>query len=139
LTVADTSFLYALLTEPDAHHAQAVDWYAAAEADLVTTPLVLVEIDHLMRARRNPRATAAFRAEIVAGTVSVEWWPSAAVEAVEIAELYRDLGVSLTDASLVALADRLETPRIATFDERHFRAMTPLRRASAFTLLPLDA
>ena len=43
------------------------------------------------------------------------------------------------DASLVALAARLGTTSIATFDERHFRAMQPLTGEPAFTLLPVDA
>lgn len=66
-------------------------------------------------------------------------WPQAAVESVAIAERYADTGVSLTDASLVALAGRLETTTVATFDERHFRALVPLGGGSAFRLLPADS
>jgi len=51
--------------------------------------------------------------------------------------LYSDLGPGLSDLSIVVLADRLETTRIATFDERPFRALRPLSGGS-FTLLPLD-
>ena len=137
MTVADTSFLYALADRRDAHHTDAVAWYERGDRRLVTTPLVLVELDHLVRA--NVAARQAFRADVVANRFALEWWGTAAAEAAEIAELYGDVGVSLTDASLVALADRLETARIATFDERHFRTMRPLRRDAAFTLLPLDA
>ena len=39
----------------------------------------------------------------------------------------------------MALAARFETNRVATFDERHFRAVEPLAGAGAFTLLPVDA
>ena len=60
-------------------------------------------------------------------------------DSVQIAQRYLDLGVSLTDASLVALAARLETTSIATFDERHFRTIQPLTGEPAFTLLPVDA
>ena len=42
------------------------------------------------------------------------------------------------DASLLALAARLSTTRIATLDERHFRVLEPLTREPAFTLLPAD-
>ena len=79
------------------------------------------------------------RRDVATGAYLVEWWTAAARDAVEIAERYGDLGVSLTDASLVALAARLETRRIATFDERHFRAVRPLHGGGVFTLLPLDA
>ena len=62
-----------------------------------------------------------------------------AAESARIARQYLDPGVSLTDASVVALAARLGTTSIAPFDERHFRAMQPLTGESAFTLLPADA
>jgi hypothetical protein len=40
---------------------------------------------------------------------------------------------------IVALAARLQTVEIATFDERHFRVMRPLSGGDAFRLLPRDA
>ena len=40
---------------------------------------------------------------------------------------YRDLGLGLADASVVATAERLGRPRLLTVDERHFRAIQPLR------------
>jgi hypothetical protein len=38
---------------------------------------------------------------------------------------------------LIVLADRYETNRIMSLDERRFRAVTPLRRG-AFVILPAD-
>jgi predicted nucleic acid-binding protein len=49
-----------------------------------------------------------------------------------------DLGIGLTEASLVLLAARIGSVDVATFDERHFRAVRPLGVADAFRLLPLD-
>lgn len=40
-----------------------------------------------------------------------------------------------TDASVVAVAERCEVQEIATFDRRHFPAITP-KRGGHFTLLP---
>ena len=139
MIVVDTAVLYALLDRSDRNHADATAWYADVNEQLATTPLVLGETDHLAAARAGPAAVRAFRRDIAAGAYLVEWWPGAAAEAVEVAERYRELAPSLTDASLVALAARLETPRIATFDERHFRAVRPLVGPPAFTLLPADA
>ena len=73
-----------------------------------------------------------------AGAYIVEWWPEAANQCAEVAERYEGLGIGLTDASLVVLADRLGTARLATFDERHFRAVLPLAGGS-FAILPMDA
>ncbi len=107
--------------------------------ELVTTPLVLAETDHLAATRAGRSAQAAFRRDVATGAYAVEWWRTAAVESVEVADRYADLGVSLTDGSLVALAARVETHAIATFDERHFRAMRPIGRAPAFTVVPADS
>jgi predicted nucleic acid-binding protein len=136
--ILDTSVIYALLDRRDRRHAEAVAWYGGLNEDLATTPMVLAETDHLASTRAGSEATRAFRADVQAGAYLVEWWPEAAASAAEIAERYRDLGIGITDASVVALADRLETNRLASFDERHFRAIRPLSRAESFTLLPVD-
>ncbi len=139
MIVVDTSFIYALLDRRDERHAEAVDWYGRVTEELATTPLVLAETDHLAGARAGPAARAAFRRDVAAGAYAIEWWPSAPAESVEIADGYSTLGVSLTDASLVALAARVGTAAIATFDERHFRAVRPVGPAAAFTVLPADS
>jgi predicted nucleic acid-binding protein len=137
--VLDSSFVYALLDRRDRRHATAADWYPTIAEGLATTPLVLAEVDYMAGSRLGSHAQSAFRRDVARGAYLVEWWPSAAAEAVEIAERYADLAPSLTDSSLVALAARLETSRIATFDERHFRALRPLSGPPAFTVLPADA
>jgi predicted nucleic acid-binding protein len=58
---------------------------------------------------------------------------------VRVAEQHADGALGLADASLVVLAQRLDTIRIATLDERHFRAIRPLTGGEAFRLLPRDA
>ena len=139
MIVVDTSVAYALLDDHDVGHEAARSWYERQYDDLLTTPLVLAEIDHLADARLGGAARSAFLADIEGGGYYIAWWNSAAVESTQIARRYLDLGVSLTDASLVALAARLETTAIATFDELHFRAVRPLTGEPAFTLLPADA
>lgn len=139
MIVLDTSVIYALLDAADTRHHQALEWYEALDEELVTTPLVLAEADHLTMTRGGSRAVQAFRADVSAGAYLVEWWPTAARESAELADRYADLGIGLTDASLVVLAARVGTADVATFDERHFRAIRPLGIAEAFRLLPLDA
>lgn len=60
------------------------------------------------------------------------------VTIVELESRYADLGLGLADCALVVLADRYNTTRILSFDERHFRTATPLH-AEATTILPTDA
>jgi predicted nucleic acid-binding protein len=139
LTILDTSFVVSLLRSDDDGHREAVDFYEAAEKRFATTPLVLAEIDYMLHSRGTPAVVEAFYAEVRAGTLGVEWWPKLDVRAAEIADRYADLGLGLVDASLVALAGALETTRIATFDERHFRPVEPLTGGTSFVLLPADA
>lgn len=138
MIVLDTSFVVALLWGDDEGHREAAEFYVKAEDRFATTPLVLAEIDYMLHSRATQDEARAFIAEIRAGSLGVEWWPKLDVQAAEIADRYADIGLGLTDASLVALAGRLETTRIATFDERHFRAVEPLSGGS-FELLPADA
>ena len=139
MIVLDTSVIYALLDAGDQRHRMARDWYALVDEDLVTTPMVLAEADHLASTRGGSLAVRALRMDIRAGAYVVDWWPTAAVEAAEVADRYTDLGIGMTDASLVVLAARAGTVDIATFDERHFRTVVPLSGGAAFRLLPLDA
>ena len=139
MTVIDTSVIYALLDAGDSNHLAAVEWYTAEQPVLTTTPLVLAEVDHLAGARLGTTAQSAFRQDLANGAYDIAWWNEATQESVAIAEKYRDLKVGLTDASLVALAARVDSSEIATFDERHFRVMRPVTGADAFRVLPADA
>ena len=53
----------------------------------------------------------------------------------ELVEQYDDLPLGTTDASVIALAERLGTTEIAALDRRHFTAVRP-RHVEAFSLLP---
>jgi len=139
LIVIDTSVIYALLDGKDANHEKAAAWYMQHHPALATTPLILAEVDHLAGARAGRRAQQAWRRDLANGVYDVHWWSTAPQEIADIAGQYADLGVGLADASLVALAARLETANIATFDERHFRAVRPEKGGASFRLLPHDA
>lgn len=134
----DTSVIYALLDGNDDHHEQAVDWYRREQPVVATTPLVLAEVDHLATTRAGRKAAAAWRADLRADAYVIEWWATAHSECAEIAGRYADMDIGLTDASLLALAARLGTATLATFDERHFRAVRPLTRHEALRLVPTD-
>jgi hypothetical protein len=56
----------------------------------------------------------------------------------ELDARYADLELGLADCALVVIASRYKTDRILSFDERHFRAVTPLQ-GGAFTILPSDS
>lgn len=135
--MVDTSVVVAYMNSRDEDHERVVTWMEAVEEDLFTTPLIVAETDHLVSRAGGPDAALAFYEDLESGAYVVEWWPEAVKETVAAARQHRDIG--LADASLISLAARLGTTRVATLDERHFRAVRPLTGEAAFALLPTDA
>lgn len=106
---------------------------------LVLPAPVSAEVDYLLGRRLGPKPRRRFLSDLASGRFVV---PALELEEYELAaELdrrYASLDLGLADLSVVVLARRFETTRIVTFDERDFRAVTPLQGGS-FTLLPADA
>lgn len=140
MIVLDTSIVLAVMDRRDVNHERVREWVDGVQDELCTTPLVLAELDYLVPKRGGSAAAQALRDDFQDGAYLVEWWHSALRETIATARLYESIDLGLTDASLIALAAYLGTTRIATLDERHFRAVRPLEgNAIGFTLLPTDA
>lgn len=137
MIVLDTSVVVAFMNRRDDDHERVVAWMESVEEHLFTTPLIVAEIDHLVSRVGGANAAQAFYNDLVSGAYVVEWWPEAVTETVAVASKRQDIG--LADASLITLAARLETTRVATLDERHFRIVQPPSVEAAYTLLPADA
>jgi predicted nucleic acid-binding protein len=140
LIVVDTSVVLAFMNRRDAAHASVRAWMKEVDDLLSTTPLVLAEIDHLVLAAGGAGAARALWDDLDRGAYQVEWWSSALEDTLAVARRYEGMELGLADASLIALAAHVDTTRIATLDERHFRAVRPApNKHAAFTLLPADA
>ena len=133
--VLDTNVVVVLYDAGDPDHTLVADWVMTLDEDLVATPLAVAEMDYLVRKRGGSDAQSALWRDLDDGAYGVRWWADALTETLSIARRYPFAG--LTDASLVALAGRLRTQRIATVD-RHFRSMTT-PAGEPFVLLPDDA
>lgn len=127
------------MSRSDNNHELVRGWMESLERELVTTPLVIAELDYLVNERGGTGAIRALREDLDRYAYQVEWWRTALHETVAIARRHEEIELGLTDASLVALAAHLRTTTIATLDERHFRALQPLSGGDTFTLLPADA
>ena len=92
-------------------------------------------MDYMATEYARPEALQAFWHDLAAGAYVVHWWEEAMSETVAIARNHPGLG--LTDASLVAVAGKAGTDRIATFDQ-HFRRVTTVQ-GHPFRLLPADS
>ena len=96
-------------------------------------------MDSLLLSSSGVTAELLFLKDVAGGSYRIESFGLDDVEsATQLIADYDDLGIGLADASIVVIAARAATTRILTLDERHFRAIRPLRGRS-FTLLPADA
>jgi uncharacterized protein len=139
LIVLDTSVALAFMDRGDADHELVRTWMDELEDELVTTPLVVAELDHLVARHGGAAAAKALRDDLKRGAYPLEWWSSALREAIDVAERWKSMELGLTDASLITLAARVGTIEIATLDERHFRSVRPMTAEDgAFILLPYD-
>lgn len=97
---------------------------------------VLPEVDYFVRKNLGQLAHLALLREITDGGLSVaELRREDYIRAREICTKYSDADIGLVDASVVAIAERLNEPKIATLDHRHFRLIQP-RHVDALELLP---
>ena len=55
--------------------------------------------------------------------------------AAELEQAYAELDLGLVDASVIALCERLDEPKVATLDRRDFSVVRP-RHCRALELLP---
>jgi predicted nucleic acid-binding protein len=134
--VIDTGPLVATADRADKHHAACRALLEGDDGPLVTTALVIAEAAYLIDRQLGPHAEAALYASITGGQVEVASLDREDWERIgELVTTYADLRLGGTDASVIMLAERLGTTRIATLNHRDFRVVRP-RHAAAFELLP---
>ena len=134
--ICDTGPLFAALDANDRDHQRCARLLVETTVDLVVPTLVLAELDYWCHARLTGDVWLAFLDDVVAGVYRVE--PPTSVDldrCRELQERYADLRLGVVDASVVALAERLDEPAVATLDHRHFGVVRP-RHVSSLTLVP---
>jgi hypothetical protein len=109
------------------------------EGLLVLPAPVAAEVDYLLGVRFGHVARRAFLSDLAARRYDVACLEADDYRVVSELDIrYSDLGLGLADCSILVLAERYETRRLLSFDERHFRAVAPLQGGS-FELLPADS
>jgi predicted nucleic acid-binding protein len=132
----DTGPLLATADRDDAHHLACRSLLEGHDGQLVTTALVVAETAYLIDRQLGPHAEAALYESIIDGTLRVEdLLPGDWQRVHELVTAYADLRLGGTDASLVAVAERLGETTIATLNHRHFSVVRP-HHVDAFTIVP---
>ena len=138
MIVLDTSGLLAAVDSSQRRHESARRALESDPGPLLLSPLVLAELDYLLSTRVGIDAEMLLLGQVADGAYQLEnFGPEDVRAASELIERYRKLGIGLADASVMVIAARAGTNRVLTLDERHFRALRPLR-GRAFRLLPKD-
>ena len=136
MLIVDTGPLVAAADRTDRHHQACLELLETATGPLVTTAMVVAESVYLLRRVLGPHTEPVFYDAIINGTLVVESLTTADWQRVrELVDRYMDLPLGGTDASLIAVAERLGATRIATLDRAHFSIVRPAH-CDAFELSP---
>jgi uncharacterized protein len=134
--LVDTGVIVAATDRNDPHHQACARLLEETDGSLVTSPLVVAEAAYLINRELGPAVEETLYTAIIDDALVVETlthgdW----VRVRQLVRQYADLPLGGTDASMVALAERLGADRVATLDRRHFGVVRPAH-APALSLVP---
>jgi uncharacterized protein len=134
----DAAPIVALADPGEPHRDRILEALKDEPGALVMPAPITAEVDYLLGQRFGRAARHAFLRDLLHGRFAVVALEREDYTTVlDLEARYADLGLGLADCALVALAERYGTTRLLSFDERHFRSVTPLR-GEAFTIIPAD-
>ena len=134
--ILDTGPLYASLDRShDSHHRCRRLIESTDEALLIPAP-VLVEVDYLIHRSLHPGVLVSLLADLESGAYEVVNVTADDHRRVaELCDRYADADIGYVDAAVLAIVERLNEPKLATLDHRHFGVLRP-RHVDALRLLP---
>jgi len=134
--VLDTGPLLAAIDRRDPDHSRCSRLLEQTAETLVIPAPVLGEIDYWIYKELHVGALITLLDQIAEGTFVVENLLPADYRRVrEVCNKYWDSDVGLVDAAVLAIVERLDEPKLATLDHRHFGMIRP-RHVKALQLLP---
>ena len=139
MIICDTAPIVAAALYKDPDHRRCVDLFTGlrlANRQLLLPSPIVAEVGYLLGVKADARTEAFFlRALADRDFIPVDLTSANYARMAELVEQYHDLPLGTSDASVIALAERLDVDEIATLDLRHFTVVRP-RHVKAFTLLP---
>jgi uncharacterized protein len=134
LTVVDAGPLYATADADDQDHEACRAVLSRADLRLVIPALAVAEATYVVGRRLGAGAEATFLRGL--GALDVEGpAPEDFDRIAQLVETYANFPLGGTDASIIALAERIGAEFVVTLDRRHFAAVKP-SHLDAFQLLP---
>ena len=134
--ILDTGPLYASLDRRDAHHISCRLLIEETDEKLIIPAPVLVEVDYWIHTRLHPGILTVLLDDIIAGAYEIEELQRGDYKRIRgLCDTYADSDIGFVDAAVLAVVERLNEPKLATLDFRHFRLLRP-RHVDALELLP---
>jgi len=115
----DTGGLVSLLDRRQQHHEEFVVFFESWTGEVVSTEAVLTEATHLL-SRVSKGANACLNFFLQGGAILVPSSTSTLARAQTLMQKYSNLPMDYADATLVVLAEELDTGTILTTDKRDF-------------------
>jgi len=123
----------------DSDHAACVQLLTelhSAGRDLLVPATVVAEVGYLLAREAGPRVESLFLQSLADGDFTpVDLTAADYARMADLVVTYGDLPLGTTDASVVAITERLKLAEVATLDRRHFTVVRPTH-VNALTLLP---
>ena len=139
MILVDTNVLYALADRRDKHHERCAGWLKRTSDVLMVPATVLAETCYLIDRTLGPAAEAAFLDSVGMGLdytfQLVELVDSDLRRMSGLVRQYADLRLGGTDASVIAICERLGIVTVATVNLRDFATVRP-RHIPAFITVP---
>ena len=132
--IVDSGPLIAAVDARDKDYAAVMSVLTDSRYELIVPALCVAEAAYLVAVKYGPAIEAAFLRGLAVLDVQAPH-PDDWARIAELVERYGDFRLGATDASVVALAERLNTDLIVTLDRRHFGVVRPAHFV-AFRLLP---
>lgn len=137
--MCDTGPVVAAALAGDDHHHACVELFTGlhlAGRELLVPSTVVAEVGYLLAREAGAEVEAMFLSSIADGDFrAVDLLPDDYRRAADLVRRYGDMPLGTTDATVIALTERLGLIEVATLDRRHFSVVRP-RHVDALVLVP---
>ncbi|WP_459798665.1 type II toxin-antitoxin system VapC family toxin [Herbidospora sp. RD11066] len=133
----DTGPLVAAFNRDDRHHKVCADLVERYPGPLLVPPTVIVEVCQLVEKELGSRSEADFLASFPDALIMVDLVDDDLRRMSALVNQYASLRLGAADASVIAVAERLNIPTVATLDRRHFTVVRPCH-VDSLVLLPFE-
>ncbi|MBF2089747.1 MAG: PIN domain-containing protein [Synechococcales cyanobacterium K44_A2020_017] len=135
ISIADTGFIVALVDRQDSYY-QDVKAIYLQQKEIIVPQSVLAEVAYLLGRAAGISSVVQFLRSLKTSRFELTALKEEDIAGIgDILEEYQDSRIDFVDASVMAIAERLNLTIVLTLDRRDFSLYRP-QHCPAFTLLP---